>query len=355
MTGVFWGFDSKKDNEEIIGLLLKEPDYELDVLTCEKDWEEQFDYATVLKVGDIYLMYYRVISFTAVPHQLYCCAISIDGIHWGRPYTGVFNYGGSYENNIITDRVDGVSVEYVDGFFYMLADRVYDEKNKVHHGLSLFKSKDGIRFERYNDFDVPFFCDSQNEIMWDSTSKTFKLYLRSWYDSNNPKIEYNHYKQYRSVSLLEIPTLNYSLKPKKDARYFTDKEVPSINKELPVVFENRSISLDYDIYCAYVNKYRDNLYIAFPINYYHTPNKKKGGRFDNDGYGTIGMWVSNDGRSFEEIRRDYITNGNRWIESCIGYIETDSTFIHYYIPFNNTHAERPVKNTIRARVHYKKK
>ncbi len=104
-----------------------------------------------------------------------------------------------------------------------------------------------------------------------------------------------------------------------------------------------------------MRQYRDSLYIAYPINYYHTPSKKNGGKYDNDGYGTIGMWVSKDGREFEEIKRDYITNGDKWIESCIGHIETDSTFIHYYIPFNNTHAERCVKNTIRARIHYKSK
>ena len=66
------------------------------------------------------------------------------------------------------------------------------------------------------------------------------------------------------------------------------------------------------------------------------------------------MWASEDGRNFKEIKRDYITNGENWIETCIGHVETDSTFIHYYIPFNNTHAARPIKkNTIRARIHYK--
>lgn len=347
---------AQNKNHEIIALLQKEPDEEIDVLCCEEDWEQQLDFGTILKVGDKYIMYYRAISHNAVPHELYCYATSDDGINWVKTKTGVFNYRGSYDNNIITDRVDGVSVDYVDSTYYMLVDRVYDENNEMHHGLGLYKSKDGIVFERDSAFDIPFFCDTQNQLMWDSTSRTFKLYLRSWYDSKKPLIKYSQYSQYRSVSLLETPTLKYSLKPGKDARHFTDLKVPSINKELPVVFENTSATLDYDIYGAYVNKYRDDLYIAYPINYYHTPSVKNGGQYDNDGYGTIGMWVSNDGRTFKEIERDYITNGENWIETCIGHVETDSTFIHYYIPFNNTHAARPIKkNTIRARIHYKTK
>lgn len=342
-------------NSEIISLLQRDPDVEIDVLNCEEDWEQQFDYGTILKVDNKYVMYYRAISFNVVPHELYCYAESEDGIHWVRTKTGVFNYMGSYDNNIITDRVDGVSVDYVDGTFYMLVDRVYDEKNEIHRGLGLYKSNDGINFERDNDFNVPFFCDTQNQLMWDPTSKTFKLYLRSWYDSKKPLIKYSQFSQYRSVSLLETPTLKYGLIPDENARHFTDMKVPSINKELPVIMENTSVNLDYDIYGAYVNRYRDGLYIAYPINYYHTPSKKNGGKYDNDGYGTIGMWISKDGREFEEIKRDYITNGDKWIESCIGHVETDSTFIHYYIPFNNTHAERCVKNTIRARIHYKSK
>lgn len=341
-------------HNDVVNTLLSQPDEEKDVLICEKNWEDQFDYATILQVNGQYIMYYRSISFASVPHQLYCYAVSDDGIHWNRPNLGVFKFNGNRDNNIVTDRVDGVSVEYVDNMYYLLADRVYDDSNNVKRGLALFKSKDGIHFERDMDFDVPFFCDSQNELMWDSTSKTFKIYLRSWYDSINPLIEYNHFNAYRSVSLLESPSLKISMKPGKDARHFTNKTIPSINKELPVIFKNTSISLDYDIYCAYVNKYRKNLYIAYPINYYHTPNKKKGGKLDNDGYGTIGFWVSKDGRSFDEVKRDYITNGKKWIESCIGHIETKDMFIHYYILFNNTHQERPVKNTIRARIHYKK-
>ena len=337
-------------NRRIIKLLQTEPDKEIDVLKCDKPWEGVFAYATILKADTCYVMYYRTRGHT------YCRALSKDGIHWEKENVNIINYNGSTENNIITDKVDGVSVEYVNGVYWLFADRKWDENNKEIKGLLLFKSIDGVNFEKYDGFNVPFFCDSQNEILWDETTNTFKFYLRSWYKSNNPLIDYHHtHKCYRSVSLLEIPSLDYTMEIGKGAFYLNDKVVPSISNELPVVIENRSVSEDFDIYCAYVNKYRDNLYIAYPINYYHTDDKKRGGKLNNDGYATIGFWTSKDGRKFKEVKRDYITNGKYWMETCIGHIETKDMFIHYYIPFNNTHEERPVQNTIRARIHYKKK
>lgn len=346
-----------KLNNTVVNTLLSNPDEEFDVLWCDKDWESQFDYATILKVGRKYIMYYRAINFDIYPHQTYCYAISSDGIHWEKPVLNVFEFMGDSNNNIITDRVDGVSVEYHEGNYLMLVDRVFDENNKLHRGLVLYKSQDGIHFVKNLNFKVPYFCDSQNELMWDDTSKTYKLYLRSWYESSNPLIDYHHsHKYYRSVSLLETPTLEYSLPYTDNPLYLTGKtEPPSINEELPVVLKNNSLSDDFDIYGAYVNKYNDSLYIAYPINYYHTDSKKRGGKYNNDGYGTIGFWTSPDGRSFTEVKRDYINIGDKWIESCIGYVETDDKYIHYYIPFNNTHAERPQKNTIKVRVHYKKR
>ena len=340
---------------KIIKTLLRTPDQELDVLFCDQEWEKQFDYATILKVDSLYVMYYRAINSLNKPSTAYCYATSNDGIHWVKPKLNVFSFAESQQNNIISDRMDGVSVEYAHGYFWMLADRFYDEQNKVVRGLILYRSKDGIHFEKDERLRVPFFCDSQNEIMWDETSKTFKLYLRSWYKSYVPSIEYHHsHHLYRSVSLLETPSLDYQLNYGSKPLFLAGRdEPPSVNNELPVVLKNNSSSSDFDIYCAYVHKYRANLYIAYPINYYHTDDKKRGGKADNDGYGTIGFWVGKNGRVFKEVKRDYITNGEKWMESCVGHIETDSTFIHYYIPFNNTHSGRPVKNVIRARIHFK--
>lgn len=342
-------------NKKIINLLQREPDEVIDVLFCDKPWETKFDYATILKTDTCYVMYYRARNSKDYPQLNYCRAVSKDGIHWEKPNIGITNFEGSTENNIVTGMVDGVCVEYVDGVYWLLSDRTYSDK-KQKRGLVLYKSDDGIHFDRYEKFNVPYFCDSQNGLMWDSTSKTFKLYLRSWYKPKNPNIDYHHtHGYYRSVSLLETPTLDFSLPTSTKAIYLSGKtEPPSLTKELPVVFDNKSDSEDFDIYGAYVHKYRKGLYIAYPIHYYHTDDKSRGGKHDNDGPATIGFWISKDGRVFDELKRDYITDEKNWIEFCIGHIETDDMFIHYYINFNGTHANHSGNNTIRARIHYKK-
>lgn len=345
-----------KSNRKIIKTLLQLPDKEMDVLICDKEWEDQLDYATILKIDSIYIMYYRAYSYLHTPNLVYCYATSRDGIHWDKPDLNLISFKDSKKNNIITDRVDGVSATYVDGNYWMIADRRYNKDNNIERGLFLLHSDDGIHYQFDDRLRVPFFCDSQNEILWDETTNTFKLYLRSWYKSNVHTIDYHHSNQrYRAVSLLETPSLDYQIPYSK--RHITaegDTIHPSLRNELPIVFKNNSLDSDFDIYCAYVHKYRDDLYIAYPINYYHTDEKKRGGLRDNDGYGTIGFWTSTDGRVFKEIKRDYITNKKRWLESCIGHIETKDMFIHYYISFKNTHVGSIKKNVIRARIHYRK-
>ena len=44
-----------QSNKQILKLLQKEPDAEMDVLTCDKNWENQLDYATILKVDSIFI------------------------------------------------------------------------------------------------------------------------------------------------------------------------------------------------------------------------------------------------------------------------------------------------------------
>lgn len=341
-------------NSDVVKLLQCEPDTVMDVLLCDKPWEKKFDYATILKTDTCYVMYYRARNSKQFPKLSYCRAVSTDGLHWGKPNVANVVFDGSMNNNIVSDIVDGVAVEYVNGVYWLLSDRTYVD-NSQKRGLVMYRSYDGIHFERYDKFVVPYFCDSQNCFFWDSTTNTFKIYLRSWYKLQNPNIDYHHtHRFYRGVSLLEIPSLGYTLSMGNMPLMLSGKtEPPSISNELPMVIMNRSKSEDFDIYGGYVHKYRDNLYIAYPINYYHTDDMKRGGERNNDGYATIGFWTSKDGRSFKEVKRDYMTDGKNWMEFCIGHIETEEMFIHYYITFNGTHGKQIGNNTIRARIHYK--
>lgn len=334
-------------------LLLREPDEEIEVLGCDKPYEHRLDYPTILYNGNEFIMYYRAINPKSVPSQIWCYAISTDGIIWTKPDLGIIEYDGNTNNNIIS-KFFGGNVEYHNGVYYLLSDRSYTNKGVVKKILELYTSTDGVYFTKVNTFSVPFFCDTQNQILWDNDTKSFKIYLRSWYKSENTQIVYNHKPYYRSVSFCEtlFPKI-LNISPSNKPLYLSGPNVAAaLNKELPIVIKNESND-DYDIYNPSVHKYLSDLYIAYPTLYYHYKNKKNGGKYDNDGVGTIGFYISDDGINFTLVKEDYIKNGNTWIEFAIGHIETETRIIHYYIKFDGTHGTHSGRNSIIARIHNK--
>lgn len=344
------------DADAYVRLLLSEPDEDVEVLLPENPWEFRLDYASILKVGDYYVMYYRALHKKKKPYMVVCMAVSQDGIHWVRPELNAVDFmGDGGKNNIISDNWNGVGFEYKDGTFYLLADRfIAEDGETTDKTMHFYTSKDGVHFTEDKSVSIPFFCDSQNQIMWDPDINKFRFYLRSWYRSTDKQRKNLHSNRYyRTVSYYESPDLRFSLKQRTDPIHLAGKDQsPAISTELPVIIKNKTLD-EYDFYYGAVHKYLPNLYIAYPCYYYFFPDTKNGGEIDNDGYATIGFWISQDGKSFVELKKDYITNGQNWLESCIGHVETDDYLIHYYIPFNNTHTGKHQQNSIRARIHYK--
>lgn len=292
-----------------------------------------------------YRMYYRTCSGLKPSGMSYCYAESNDGIVWTKP-----------DNNIITNSHDGSAFTYNtdNGQFYMLVDRTYHENRKIDFCLRLFQSKDGISFTPVKNFDVPFWCDSQNQIMWDDYTKTYKFYLRSWYKSLNKKRNFNHSDNYcRAVSYLETSNLNVTIKPQSEPLYLNDKSnPPSLNRELPIVLDNFT-NEDYDIYYGCVHQYLKDLYIAYPCLYYHYPDKENGGKINNDGNASIGFYVSENGINFKPITNKYMDFGrNNWLEYGIGHVKTSEYIIHYYIKFDGSHASLIRGNSVWAKIYY---
>lgn len=334
-------------------ILQRNPDRDIEVITCDKRWEYRLDYPAILDVGDKYVMYYRAIQYNGEPWIATCYAESKDGITWEKPDLGLFSYKGNKHNNIITDRYGGVGAEYVDGTFYLLADRYYDDNNEIVRGVKLLKSTDGIHFSDVEGFSVPFFCDTQNQILLDEYRHSFNWYFRSWYWSDDSTRTFNHSKLCRAVSYYHSKSPVIQITPDETPLKISGAtEPPSISKELPIIIDNNT-SEDYDIYSPCVHQYRRHLFIAYPTLYYHVPNIRNGGKKDNDGKGVIAMYVSHNGKKFRKLSDKYMTNADNWMEFAIGHIETDEMIIHYYVPFNNSHAGEHQKNSIRARIHLK--
>ncbi len=111
------------ESMEGVRLKLHEPRSAGRVLTFDKPWEGvTSNYISVFKDDDRYRMYYRGSSHAGytvaslldpgervIPEhdQLVCYAESQDGIHWKRPSLGLFEFGGSKENNIVWTGHDG--------------------------------------------------------------------------------------------------------------------------------------------------------------------------------------------------------------------------------------------------------
>ncbi len=356
VLSLFWeSCISAQDRDSTVSLLMQAPDKEFEAIKCNKSWENNLHYATILNVGDKYVMYYRSYSKKIPNRLIYCYAQSKDGIHWTKPNLGKYEFDGKTSNNIISDKFNGASVEYKDGIYFLLADRIYDEDGNEKRGLYLFESRNGIVFDQKGN-PAPMHCDTQNQLMWNKWTHSYWWYLRSWSPPVIPKFHPHHERvRFRNVSLFKTTTPDIS---KLSVNYLSKtvlgSKITTLKNEFPVIMRNVKRG-DYDIYTPCVHQYHKDLYIAYPTYYYHIADKAHGGKKDNDGYGKIAMWVSNDGEHFQEIASDYMTNGENWLEFCIGHIETDEYFIHYYITFDNSHAGPARKNSIRGRIHYKKR
>lgn len=217
--------------------------------------------------------------------------------------------------------------------------------------MTLHSSSNGIDFKNVLSFDFPFFCDSQNQILWDPYNKKYRFYLRSWSNTIVPNRIYNHNNSQRTISYIESENFSISYDSEKLIREH-NVDYPALRKELPVIMLNDSVE-DYDYYLPSVHQYAKNLFIAYPCCYHHYPDTKKNGHKDNDGYSTIGFWISENGREFRRITDNYLSTGDSWVEFCIGHIETKYCYIHYYVSSKDTHAGPFTKNKIIARIHYK--
>ena len=72
------------------------------LLVFDKPWEgDRISYLSVIKDTDRYRMYYLASSSQTKEPFRFCYAESKDGLKWEKPALGIYDYNGSYDNNII--------------------------------------------------------------------------------------------------------------------------------------------------------------------------------------------------------------------------------------------------------------
>jgi hypothetical protein len=162
------------------------------VLTCDAPWEGNTSaYFTLFADGDRFRMYYRGSHWDeeqkkAAHPEFTCYAESRDGIHWTKPSLGLFEYGGSKDNNIVWA---GEGTHCFTPFKDANPDCPPEARYKAlsrgaQRGLRAYQSPDGIHWklatEDYVITDGNF--DSQNLAFWDAARGRYASFHRKMRD-----------------------------------------------------------------------------------------------------------------------------------------------------------------------------
>lgn len=175
-------------------LELQKPRDEGPVLAFDKPWEGAFcGYATVLKDGGSYRVYYRGLPTAGKDgstSETTCVAESTDGKRWTKPSLGLFEIAGSRANNVVLANEAPFSHNFsplIDPRPDCPADQRYKAlAGTVESGLVAFASPDGLHWRKLRDEPaiartmVPFrgMFDSQNVAFWSESEGKFVCYFR---------------------------------------------------------------------------------------------------------------------------------------------------------------------------------
>lgn len=162
-------------------------------LVCDAPWEGNISaYYTIFQDGDLYRMYYRGAHFDektkkATHPEFTCYAESRDGLTWTKPKLGLFEHGGSKENNIVWAAKDDATHNFTvfkDQNPDCAADARYKALAGERPGLRAFKSPDGIHWSLMSDKAVitKGAFDSQNLAFWHPVQRKYLDFHRHFHN-----------------------------------------------------------------------------------------------------------------------------------------------------------------------------
>ncbi len=167
------------------------------VIKCDMPWGgDGCNYLSVMHDGDIYRMYVNIRRSKAYPgHDEWnespqCYFESKDGIHWEAPSLGIYEFGGSKDNNIMFLYDDNEPTTCVgDGFRAMVDtspnclpnERYKAVANICGMELHLFTSADGKHFTRKCKLDLDGHFDSINTLLYDPTIGKYRCFFRAYH------------------------------------------------------------------------------------------------------------------------------------------------------------------------------
>jgi hypothetical protein len=168
------------------------------VVKFDKPWEGLFcGYCTVLHDGPKYRLYYRGLPKDRADGsdaEVTCYAESDDGIHWTKPDLGLFEVGGTKQNNVVLAGATPASHNFspfIDGRPDVPREQRYKALGgTMTSGLLAFASPDGLHWDKLRAEPVltksqvtfPYMFDSQNVAFWSETEKCYVCYFRVFKD-----------------------------------------------------------------------------------------------------------------------------------------------------------------------------
>lgn len=322
-------------------------------LVCDDEWEgPQNGYASVLKIGQRYRIYYRAdnarqrIDGQKTPGAMgvICMAESYDGgITYRKPNIGKYEYNGTKNNNIVFLReehpIDNFSVFY-DTNPACPEDERFKALSEINFGndnggtkLIYYASADGIDFREMYYLDVQGTFDSYNVMVWDENTEQYFLYYRAFHTpEGEDKLSWRGARPNWLRHIRVATSKDFKVWEKHGRISFTDGQKA------------------YQMYTNQITRYyrsRDT-FIGFPVRYFDRAEEKQnfrhmplGDRHENitKVYGREGTAVtdcvimtSQDGFKFNCRDEAFLTPGaesrsNWWYGNCYtvyGLIETAS-------------------------------
>ncbi len=156
------------------------------VLTFDRPWEGIYSgYATVLKAGKVFRMYYRGLPAAkhALDTEVTCIAESTNGIDWTKPKLGIFEVQGTKDNNVVWARHRACHnfAPFLDTNPNALPSQRFKAVGGTGApGLIALVSPDGIHWKELQKEPVitKGAFDSQNNAFWSESERRYVCYFR---------------------------------------------------------------------------------------------------------------------------------------------------------------------------------
>ena len=193
-------------------------------------------------------------------------AESTDGVHWVKPCLGLQERVGSRANNLVDSFGDTVSLnpEGPAEERFVLLQPMY-RAEPARGGLYVSFSADGTQWHHRPTNLFPFVPDTQNQLLYDTSLRTWVAYVRAWDpDRCVGRVE--------ADSLLSAWSYRSGVPPN---RIWGDGYAAVPSCEIPVVLRASEgvDGPDADVYTPVVVQYpwADATYLMFPSIYQHYP------------------------------------------------------------------------------------